>query len=204
MAPRPRVAATLVATCLGLCSLATIGASVAVADDGSSTTIPTDTTAPATTVTTTTVARKPTVPAATKPRRVRIGSVRVVLDEQKVYVYAKTGRLITTMPVSTGLWDSTPTGSFKVFSKSARTFYTPNPKEKMRWMTRFTKGRNGGNIGFHGIPYTVTKAGEKPFPTPLGRAPSSHGCVRMKVSDAKWIFDNLDIGAKVVVVRTRR
>lgn len=186
-------------------SLVTVGASVSFAEGEETTT--TSTVTPTTVAPTTTVAPappRPTSPAATRPKRVRIGSVRVVLDEQKAYVYGRTGRLITSMPVSTGLWDSTPTGSFRVFSKSARTFYTPKPQEKMRWMTRFTKGRNGGNIGFHGIPYVVSKAGEVPFPTPLGKAPSSHGCVRMRNADAKWIFDNLDLGAKVVVVRTRR
>ncbi len=71
-------------------------------------------------------------------------------------------------------------------------------------MTRFTKGRQGGNIGFHGIPYTVTKNGEVPFYTPLGRAPSSHGCIRMRVSEARWVFQNMDIGATVTVVRSRR
>lgn len=173
---------------------------MASADDGS-----TSTTAPP--ETSTTVASTPEVATtlpATRPRKVRIGSVRVVLKEQRAYVYSRTGRLITSMPVSTGLWDSTPTGSFTVFSKSASTFYAPNPAEKMRWMVRFTKGRRGGNIGFHGIPYRVTKTGEVPYPTPLGKAPSSHGCVRMKVSDARWLFDNITIGTKVVVVRSRR
>jgi len=146
-----------------------------------------------------------TLPPVSAPQRgtVAIGFARVVLSEQRVYVYNTRRRLIATLPASTGLLDTTPTGTFKVFSKSAQAFYTPNPNERMRFMTRFTKGREGGNIGFHGIPYKVTKAGEIPFPTPLGMAPSSHGCVRVRVADAKWLFSNMKIGTVISVVRSR-
>ena len=147
-----------------------------------------------------------TLPPVSPPqrRRVAIAFARVVLDEQRAYFYNKNRRLIATLPVSTGVDDQTPVGVFKVFSKSAQTFYTPNPRERMRFMTRFTVGREGGNIGFHGIPYTATKYGEVPFYTPLGLAPSSHGCIRMRVSDAKWVFQNMAIGSTVSVLRSRR
>jgi len=134
---------------------------------------------------------------------VEIGFVRVVLDEQHTYVYNKRRRLIATLPVSTGLLDSTPVGSFKVFSKSAQTYYSPSPDEKMKWMVRFTKGESGDNIGFHGIPYKVTKQGDIPFFTPVGVEPSSHGCIRARVSDAKWLFDNMALGTPVVVMASR-
>ena len=134
---------------------------------------------------------------------VRIGSVVVVLEEQMAYVYSRSRRLITTIPVSTGLGDTTPTGSFRVFSKSAQAYYSPNPGERMRWMVRFTKGRQGDNIGFHGIPYRVTSSGEIPFRTPVGLAPSSHGCVRSRNIEAKWLFDHMSIGTPVRVVRSR-
>ena len=174
--------------------------------EGSDTTTPDSSptsTVPAVSDSTTTTS---TLPALLAPKRtkVAIGFARVVLDEQRVYVYNMRRRLIATLPASTGLLDTTPTGTFKVFSKSAQAYYTPNPMERMRYMTRFTRGREGGNIGFHGIPYKVTKAGEIPFPTPLGKAPSSHGCVRMKVSDARWLFNNMKIGTVISVVRSRR
>ena len=134
---------------------------------------------------------------------VRVGSVVVSLSEQRAFVYSRSRRLITSLPVSTGLFGSTPTGSFRVFSKSAQAYYTPAPNERMKWMVRFTKGRGGDNIGFHGIPYKVTAAGDIPFHTPVGEAPSSHGCIRMRVRDARWLFDNIDIGTPVRVVRSR-
>jgi lipoprotein-anchoring transpeptidase ErfK/SrfK len=146
-----------------------------------------------------------TLPPLSRPQRgpAKIGFARIVLAEQRVYVYNHRKRLIATLPVSTGVDDQTPVGTFKVFSQSAQAYYTPSPNERMRWMTRFTKGRQGGNIGFHGIPYKVTKSGEIPFPTPLGVASSSHGCIRMRVADAKWLFHNMKIGTVVSVVRSR-
>lgn len=132
-----------------------------------------------------------------------IGYATVVLDEQTTYVYSPNRRLIATFPVSTGLDDTTPLGSFTVFSKSKDTFYTPNPRERMRYMTRFTKGPQGGNIGFHSIPFMETETGEVKFPTPIGLAPSSHGCIRMRDDDAQWLFDNIALGTVVTVVQSR-
>lgn len=132
-----------------------------------------------------------------------IGYATVVLDEQTTYVYSPSRRLIATLPVSTGLDETTPVGSFTVFSKSADTFYTPNPRERMRWMTRFTKGPNGGNIGFHSIPYMTTETGEVKFPTPVGLAPSSHGCVRMRDADAQWLFENITLGTVITVIQSK-
>ena len=171
-------------------------------DTAGSTTLPvTDSTSAAQTVTS--IVESPVVPPVRPLPKVRIGSVVVVLQEQTAYVYSRSRRLIATIPVSTGLNDTTPTGSFRVFSKSAQAYYTPNPGERMRWMVRFTKGRGGDNIGFHGIPYRVTSSGEIPLRTPVGLAPSSHGCVRSREADAKWLFDHITISTPVRVVRTR-
>jgi lipoprotein-anchoring transpeptidase ErfK/SrfK len=199
-----RIALTVLVTCV-LVPTSLVNA------EGSDTTTPetsTPTTVPE--IVSTTVPEIPSTTSTTLPRVSRpqrgvtsIGFARIVLDEQRVYVYNHRKRLIATLPASTGVDDQTPVGTFKVFSQSAQAFYTPNPSERMRWMTRFTKGREGGNIGFHGIPYKVTKSGEIPFFTPLGIAPSSHGCIRMRVADAKWLFHNMDIGTVVSVVRSR-
>ena len=196
-----RIALVITAVC-------TLMPAMAVHAEGSSyttpdTTLPVDTTVESTIATTTTTS---TLPPVSRPqrRRVNIAFARIVLSEQRAYFYTTSRRLIATLPVSTGADDQTPVGTFKVFSKSAQTFYTPNPVERMKFMTRFTKGRQGGNIGFHGIPYKVTKNGDVPFYTPLGIAPVSHGCIRMRVTDAKWVFDNMKLGSVVSVVRTRR
>ncbi len=163
------------------------------------TSVPESTSTVAATTTTT------TLPPVSPPQRGRaaIGFARIVLDEQRAYIFNTRKRLIATLPVSTGTDDQTPVGTFKVYSKSAQTFFSPDPTERMRWMTRFTKGREGAAIGFHGVPYRVTKAGEIPIFTPLGEYPVSHGCIRVRVSDAKWIYDNMKLGSIVTVIRSR-
>ncbi|MSO59853.1 MAG: murein L,D-transpeptidase [Ilumatobacteraceae bacterium] len=143
-------------------------------------------------------------PSPKRRSKASIALVQVVLSEQRAYVYAQNKSLVATIAVSTGLDNSTPTGSFKVFSKSPQSFYEPNPTERMRWMVRFTKGRQGGNIGFHSIPYKVTPKGEVKFFTPIGLAPSSHGCIRVRDVDAKWLFANMGLGTRVVVKNTRK
>jgi lipoprotein-anchoring transpeptidase ErfK/SrfK len=198
-----RIALTVLVTCVLVpTSLVNAeGTDTTTPETSTPTTVPeiVSTTVPAPTTTMT------SLPRVSSPQRgtASIGFTRIVLDEQRVYVYNHRKRLIATLPVSTGVDDQTPVGTFKVFSQSAQAFYTPNPSERMRWMTRFTKGREDGNIGFHGIPYKVTKSGEIPFFTPLGVAPSSHGCIRMRVADAKWLFHNMKIGTVVSVVRSR-
>lgn len=140
-----------------------------------------------------------TVGSAPTRGKAEIGIVRVVLSEQRVYVYDTRRRLMATLPASTGLDGSTPTGRFKVFSKSRSTFYKADPSQRMRWMTRFAKGTGGDNIGFHSIPYVVTGRSAKRIPTPIGREPSSSGCVRMRTRDAQWIYDNVQMGTRVIV-----
>jgi lipoprotein-anchoring transpeptidase ErfK/SrfK len=141
---------------------------------------------------------RPRAPAPTR-RKIDVAIVRVVLSEQRAYVYDKRRRLVATMPVSTGVEGSTPTGRFRVFSKSRSTFYRADPRQRMRWMTRFTIGRGGDNIGFHSIPYVVTGKSTRRIPTPIGREPSSSGCVRMRTRDAQWIYDNVRMGTRVIV-----
>jgi lipoprotein-anchoring transpeptidase ErfK/SrfK len=159
--------------------------------------------------------RPPVIAPPRRPARVALTKIVVVLREQKVYAYTTVrgqSRLVAVMNASTGLANSTPVGTFRVFAKRQRTFYNARPSEKMDWMTRFTKGAGGDNIGFHGIPYTVDKKGiRRPHFTPLGVRPSSHGCVRLADGDARWLFANVSVsssrrgtlGTTVVVVRSR-
>lgn len=133
---------------------------------------------------------------------VTIGVIRVVLSEQRVYVYDSRRRLVATLPASTGVDGSTPTGRFAVFSKSRSTFYRNDPRQRMRWMTRFATAPDGDNIGFHSVPYTVTGTGVATTAVPLGVEPSSKGCVRMRTRDAQWIYDNAGIGTTILVEET--
>jgi peptidoglycan hydrolase-like protein with peptidoglycan-binding domain len=114
----------------------------------------------------------------------------VYLDSFRDEFYDRDGNLVGSFPNSPGVNGLTPTGTFQVYSRSADTFYSKNPAETMKWMVRF----NGG-IGFHSVP----RINGTPEPTPLGQAPSSHGCIRHADDVAKLIYDNLADGATVVV-----
>jgi lipoprotein-anchoring transpeptidase ErfK/SrfK len=114
----------------------------------------------------------------------------VTLSAQTMSAYDASGKVVFTAAVSSGKNGLTPVGSFHVQSKSPKAFAGGGSNVYMLWMTRF----NGG-IGFHSIP----KKGDADLPTPLGVRPVSHGCIRMADENAKAVFDNLPIGASVVV-----
>lgn len=118
-------------------------------------------------------------------------NVQVSLADQRVYI--KDGdTTLYTMICSSGMDDTTPHGTFTVQSRGENFF---NPTEQMgaNWWVSFQ-----GDYLFHTVPtdangdYIVSEC-EK-----LGR-PASHGCVRLSVSDAKWIYDNVPDGTTVVI-----
>lgn len=114
----------------------------------------------------------------------------IYLDSFRDEFYDASGKLVASFPNSPGVNGLTPTGTFHVYSRSAKTFFRPNPAETMEWMVRF----NGG-VGFHSVP----RINGVPQPTPLGQAPSSHGCIRHADDVAKRIYDNLADNAVVIV-----
>lgn len=118
-------------------------------------------------------------------------SISVSLADQRVYI--KDGdTTIYTMICSSGMDDSTPHGTFTVQSRGEN-FFNPNEQMGANWWVSFY-----GDYLFHTVPtdsdgnYIVSEA-EK-----LGR-PASHGCLRLSVSDAKWIYDNIPDGTTVVI-----
>lgn len=118
-------------------------------------------------------------------------NVVVDLSEQSLTVYDRRGTIVFTRPISSGSTKTpTPTGRYRVTSKSRRTFAVTNPDVTMEHMVRF----NGG-IGFHSIP----RRGGIPLATPLGERGVSHGCIRMADQDARTLYRNLPVGASVIV-----
>ncbi len=133
----------------------------------------------------------PVCAAGASPDSSRSGVVKIVvsLSSQRIQLFNSADRVVASYPVSTGLIKPTPRGTFTVTSKSRRT-QSPDGSYKMEWMVRFS-----GKIGFHGIPRLHGKV----VKTPLGRRPSSHGCVRMSDADAQELFTQVAVGSKVVV-----
>ena len=117
--------------------------------------------------------------------------------QQTVWVYDETDTIIKSHRVSGRQDPRDPVpGTYRVWSRSARTFSINNPTITWNYMIRFAKGDRDGNIGFHDIPYQYGQ----PVQTvdQLGQALSG-GCVRQVPEDAIWMGNWADIGTVVVV-----
>lgn len=119
-------------------------------------------------------------------------------SRQRVWAVDDSNRVLKTHLVSGNLrWCDPRVGTYSVFSRSRYTYSIQNPTIKWGYMIRFTKGCEGGNIGFHEIP--------KKYGVPvqsiwqLGQ-PLSAGCVRQAVPDAQWMWNWAWVGTKVVVL----
>lgn len=129
------------------------------------------------------------------------GSYMIKVNKQQnvvtVYKY-KDGKYkaFKAFPCSAG--SATPTGSFSL-------------KEKMRWheldgpsygqyCSRIT-----GHILFHSVWYYQQTNDSQSYVqyNKLGTT-ASHGCIRLTVGDAKWIYDNAPSGTKVVVYNSAK
>jgi lipoprotein-anchoring transpeptidase ErfK/SrfK len=88
-------------------------------------------------------------------------------------------------------------GSYQVFSRSRYTYSINNPSITWGYMVRFAHGGEGGNIGFHEIPFQYGR----PVQTwsQLGQ-PLSGGCVRQALPDAIWMWNWAQVGTRVVVL----
>ena len=87
---------------------------------------------------------------------------------------------------------STPTvsGTFTVQGKG---YYFDSGKARCFYYTQFK-----GNYLFHSVLYAQTSTPSRIIDGRLGMQ-LSHGCVRLDVNNAKWIYDNIPRGTKVVI-----
>ncbi|AZZ60233.1 L,D-transpeptidase [Oenococcus sp. UCMA 16435] len=135
---------------------------------------------------------KVSYPILSKYRNVWID---VSIARQRVYI--KSGsRILYEMYCSTGIDNSTPTGTYKIQKERGTFFYNVASKEGAHYWVSW---KDNGVYLFHTVPtdkngkYVVSQAKE------LGKKPGSHGCIRLSIPDAKWIYKNISEGTKVVV-----
>lgn len=131
--------------------------------------------------------------------RLADGKTQVVVDlsDRRTYVYAG-DEVIASYPIAVGKkgWE-TPTGSFQVIHMrhypiwrhpiTGKVFQagTDSPLGD-RWIGFWSDGRN--EIGFHGTPDIDL----------VGTA-VSHGCLRMRNSDVRMLYEQVSIGTTVLV-----
>lgn len=124
----------------------------------------------------------------------------VDISEQRVYAYPWNGTTYSSSAekkfvCSTGK-DATPTplGTYQSYGRrSGEWFYF----EKYNCYAKWAYGIVGG-ILFHSVTYSASKKLNQGSVNNLGRK-ASHGCVRLKVDDAKWIWENCPLGTTVVI-----
>ena len=81
--------------------------------------------------------------------------------------------------------------------------YTTIEKIEYSWVERYNVGayywvRFFGNYLIHSVPFDengemIVEEFEK-----LGQ-PASHGCIRLRLEEAKWLYDTLPLGVKVII-----
>ena len=128
---------------------------------------------------------------------IRRGSKRLVL-----YRGTRAGAMsaVASFGIATGMAAyPTPTGNFRIVTKQRNPWWNPpaadwargaspvppgpgNPLGT-RWM-----GLNVGAVGIHGTPDAAS----------IGYS-ASHGCIRMRISDAEWLFERVRIGTPVFI-----
>lgn len=133
------------------------------------------------------------------PRREIVSKNRLIVDLSDRRLYFYDGKKLTTSyPVSIGQsgWE-TPTGSFKITRMDEYPVWQqpitgaivpPGGQNPLgdRWIGFWTDGSS--YIGFHGTPNE----------TQVGLA-VSHGCLRMRNSDIRQLYDRVTIGTPVKV-----
>lgn len=125
---------------------------------------------------------------------------RIVYKEstQRVWLVRADRSVAATYLVSGHRYRTLPRpGTYRVQSKSRHTTSLDGTLT-MEYMVRFVYGRTAW-IGFHSIPRT--RAGRLVQPTSKLGTPTSSGCIRQRVTDAKRLWDFARVGTKVVVVR---
>ncbi len=120
--------------------------------------------------------------------------INVNLDNQKTYVYKRKNNnwnLVKTCPCSTGIsGEDTPCGSFYTQEKG-NWFFSEKFQQGGKYWTQIT-----GDILFHSVPFSRDK---KTILDYTLNKPASHGCIRLSVDDAKWIYSNIPRGSKIII-----
>ncbi|MDL2206513.1 L,D-transpeptidase family protein [Eubacteriales bacterium OttesenSCG-928-N13] len=121
-------------------------------------------------------------------------------DDQRVYAYqwdgSGYGERVLTALCSTGLPNTpTPNGIYRAEGPVSRWCYFPIYGSWARYAYRIHN-----EVLTHSVLYS--KADESTLSVSSVKSlgsKSSHGCIRMSVEEAKWIYDNCQVGTTVVI-----
>lgn len=116
------------------------------------------------------------------------------LAEQMTYVYkgsTNNWELLKKFSCSTGIaGKETPKGIFAVTNRG-EWFFAEEFGQGGKYWVQFM-----GDYLFHSLPFDKTQT--VVLDDTLG-TPASHGCIRLKVEDSKWLYDNIANDTKIII-----
>ena len=123
--------------------------------------------------------------------------IKVSLQKQRTYLM-RDHTVLYTMRCSTGSGGdrATPAGNFAIQSERGDQFFNQQSGEGARYWVSW---KDHGIYLFHSVPidhagnYIVSEAEQ------LGETANSHGCIRLSVADAQWLYQHAITGMRVVV-----
>ncbi|SEM61557.1 L,D-transpeptidase catalytic domain [Ligilactobacillus sp. WC1T17] len=90
----------------------------------------------------------------------------------------------------------TPIGTYYVQNERGKTFYNASLNEGANYWVSFL---NHGEYLFHTVPIDSQGNYKKDEAAKLGKEPASHGCIRLSIPDAKYLYENLPVNTRVVI-----
>ena len=123
--------------------------------------------------------------------------IKVSIVDQRTYLM-RGNDILYTMYCSTGVEgdNATPTGEFVIEPEKGESFYNDRSGEGANYWVSF---KDHGVYLFHTVPVDQNGDYLEAEGAKLGLEASSHGCIRLSIPDAKWMFDNAIVGMKVVI-----
>ncbi|WP_125710330.1 L,D-transpeptidase [Lacticaseibacillus porcinae] len=119
----------------------------------------------------------------------------VSLAKQRVYL-KNDGKTLYTMYASTGMDNATPKGHYAIQAERGTHFFNG---QVMVGANYYTSWLDHGKYLFHSVPTDAQGHYIESEAAKLGKEPASHGCVRLSVADAKWIYTNAKVGMAVII-----
>ncbi len=127
-------------------------------------------------------------------------AVVILRDSKKLFLYVD-AKLVRWFRIATGQASyPTPVGDFEVVTKERDPWWNPPPSDwargespvppgpgnplGTRWM-----GLSAPYVGIHGTPDAAS----------IGYS-ASHGCIRMRIPDAEWLFQRVKVGTPVFIL----
>jgi lipoprotein-anchoring transpeptidase ErfK/SrfK len=128
------------------------------------------------------------------------GAIVILRDSKRLRLYNKV-KHVRTFGIATGQASyPTPLGDYEIINMQRNPWWYPPPSDwaaasdpvppgpgnplGTRWM-----GISAPYVGIHGTPDAAS----------IGYS-ASHGCIRMRISDAEWLFRRVEIGMPVFIV----